>query len=246
MSFHKAGLALLLVAPLLQVSHVQAADAGTTTLSVGVLHFVPNSSADPLEVTAGGQMQSIPESGSKLHAADTVLAMLGYSITDNVSVEASLGLPPTLHLDATGSLAALGEAGTARLEAPALLLKYNFGGKDSRLRPALALGVAYVRFTSVQLAPAIASGQFLASPVNGTALTGLTTAKLDSSFAPLASAGLSYRIDPHWIASVALSYLPINGKATLTTDSAVGKVTTVEKFKMNSVSGLLLIGYEFY
>jgi outer membrane protein len=126
-----------------------------------------------------------------------------------------------------------------------VLLKYYFGDAQSRLRPFVGAGGAYVWYSGVKLSSATSNGAFLYSSTYGTALEGTTTAKLSSSFAPVVNAGFTYNFDKHWSAGVSLSYMWLSTRATLTTHSSVGTVTSTSKIKLDPIISFASVGYRF-
>jgi hypothetical protein len=64
-----------------------------------------------------------------------------------------------------------------------------------------------------------------------------TTAKLDSSFAPVINVGASYQFDKHWGLSFSVSYIPLKTKAKLTTTSVYGLpvATSEASLKLNPI-----------
>jgi outer membrane protein len=168
-----------------------------------------------------------------------------YYVTDHISADAVMGVPPTWHLNGTGTLAGVGELGTARAWSPTLLVNYHFGEPTSRLRPYVGAGVTYTWFSNVKLGNAVATGQILASPTLGAALEGPTSASLSRSFAPVINAGLTYNIDSHWSIGASIAYSWLTSKATLTTKSSVGIVTSTTKLKVDPIVTFLSVGYRF-
>lgn len=89
----------------------------------------------------------------------------------------------------------------------------------------------------------MANGAFLAaqSPL----LVGKTSADLSSSFAPVINAGASYKFDKHWSIGASVSYMWLNTDATLTTQSAVGTVTSKTRLRVNPLVTFVSVGYTF-
>lgn len=122
---------------------------------------------------------------------------------------------------------------------------YYFGDKDQTLRPFMGAGVTYVWFNDVKLSQNIANGKFLASPTTGNALVGPTTAKIDSGFYPIATAGLACQFNQHWSARLSATYIPLNVNATLTTQAPAGTVVTTSKGSLKAAVSFLSVGYTF-
>ncbi|MHB9842110.1 OmpW family outer membrane protein [Paraburkholderia terrae] len=83
------------------------------------------------------------------------------------------------------------------------------------------------------------------TPTFGNALEGPTTARLSSSFAPLITAGFSYQISGHWSVDAALAYMWVSTRATLTTQSKLGTVTSSTKLKLNPIISFVSVAYKF-
>ncbi|WP_233809269.1 OmpW/AlkL family protein [Paraburkholderia sp. HP33-1] len=235
--------AVLLSLSAISLAHAQS--AGQWMVNAGWMHMAPQDSSQPLTVNALGHTSTMEGTGASVADTDTFALTATYFVTDHIAIETILGVPPTLHLNGTGTLASLGELGNARSYSPALLAQYHFGEPSARLRPYVGAGVSYVWFNSVQLSAPLSSGQFLFSPATGTLLEGPTSASLSKSFAPIVNAGLTYNIDSHWSVGVSLSYVWLSSRATLTTHSAVGTVTTTAKLKIDPVTSFVSIGYRF-
>jgi outer membrane protein len=218
---------------------------GDVMASFGWAHFSPQGSSGPFKITALGNTTTATGSGSTANAADTIGLTLTYFVTDHVAVEGSFGIPERYHITGTGTLEPLGELGSVRSWSPMLLLKYYLTGADNRWRPFVAGGASYVWFNGLSLSPAASSGAFLHSNIYGSALEGPTTAKIDSTFAPIATVGVSLNFSEHWSAGVSFSYMWLTARTTLTTQSSVGEVKTESKSRVNPLIGFFSLGYRF-
>ncbi|WP_206957758.1 OmpW/AlkL family protein [Trinickia acidisoli] len=227
------------------VSAAHAQSAGQLVINAGWSHFSPQGSSDPLTVNALGQSAVMAGSGATISSGDTFGLTASYYVTDHISADTEMGVPPTWHLNGSGTLAGAGELGTARAWSPAILVNYHFGEPNARLRPYLGAGVTYTWFSNVKLSNAVSGGQILASPAVGTALEGPTSVSLSQSFAPVVNAGLTYNIDSHWSIGASIAYSWLTTKATLTTQSSVGTVTSTTKLKVNPIVTFLSVGYRF-
>ncbi|MFM0093413.1 outer membrane beta-barrel protein [Paraburkholderia sediminicola] len=232
-------------AALLVSTAAQAQNAGDSVAGFGWFHLAPQDSSKPLTVNALGTSVTETGTGATVDDSDTFGLTATYFFTDHIAATAVLGAPPKFHLTGTGSLAALGQIGSAYEWSPTLLLKYYFNDAKSRFRPYVGAGGSYVWYSGVKLSSAVSSGSFLYSQTYGTALEGTTTAKLSSSFAPVINAGFAYNIDKHWSVDVSLSYMHLSTRATLTTQSKVGTVTSSTKLKLNPIISYVSIGYRF-
>ena len=230
---------------LLTCTAAQAQRAGDIVANLGWFHFAPQDSSEPLTINALGSSVTAAGTGTSVDNADTVGFAATYFITDHIAITAVGGIPPKFRLTGAGALSSLGRAGSVYEWSPAILLKYYLNDATSNLRPYLGAGAAYVWFSGAKLEPAAASGALLYSPTLGTALEGPTTVKLSHSFAPVINAGLTYNISQHWSVDASLSYMWLSLRATLTTQSKLGTVTTSAKLKVNPIISFVSIGYKF-
>lgn len=236
-------LTVLLWAAACQISFAQS--AGQLVLNTGWLHIAPQSSSQPISVSALGNTAVETGTGSSVGSSDTFGLTATYFVTDHIALETILGVPPTLDLYGTGTIASFGKIGSARTWSPAVIAQYHFGLPDARIRPYLGLGVTYVWFSQVRLSNTTQSGQFLNSPTYGSALEGPSTARLSSSFAPIVNAGFTYNFNAHWSAGFSVSYIWLATHATLTTQSALGTITSRAKVTINPIVTFLSVGYRF-
>jgi len=220
-----------------------AQSAGSFTVNAGWFHLAPQDSSKPLTVSALGTSTTVANTGASVSNANTAGLTLNYFVTDHISVEGVFGYPPKMKLNGQGRLSSLGELGTANEWSPTLLVKYNFFKPEAKFRPYLGAGVSYVWYSNVKLSGQMANGAFLAaqSPL----LVGKTSADLSSSFAPVINAGASYKFDKHWSIGASVSYMWLNTDATLTTQSAVGTVTSKTRLRVNPLVTFVSVGYTF-
>ncbi|MGI4856849.1 MAG: OmpW/AlkL family protein [Janthinobacterium lividum] len=220
-------------------AHAQA--AGDVLLNLGWFHLAPQDSSSTLRVNTPLGSTSIAGSSASVGHSDTGGGSIGYFFTDHIAVESVFGYPPKMRLDGGGSLSALGKLGSANEWSPTVLLKYYFGGPDAKLRPYVGAGASYVWYSNVRLEPGLASGAFLAS----SGLSGTTKAALSSSLAPVLNTGMNVRISKHWSANLSVSYVVLSTRATLTTQSAIGTVTSQTKLHINPIVTFVSLGYRF-
>jgi outer membrane protein len=93
--------------------------------------------------------------------ATTIIFVYERLFTPNIGLEFVLGIPPTIHAKATGSVAFLGDnVLSAKNLAPTLLLNYHFFSPGDTWRPYVGAGINYTKFTDVKssLAPDVKLG----------------------------------------------------------------------------------------
>ncbi len=104
------------------VTSAHAQSAGDIHVSAGWMHFAPQDSSGPFNITALGQTVTKRGASASVSDADTFGLTLQYFVTDHIAVEAVTGVPPKFHLSGEGTLGPLGELGTAREWSPTVLL----------------------------------------------------------------------------------------------------------------------------
>ncbi len=231
------------VAALACTTAAQAQSAGTFYVASGWFHLAPQSGSDPLKlVSLGGRTfnTSVPNTGATIDSSDTLGFSLGYFVTDHLSTELEVGIPPKFDIDGSGQFAAFGKLGSARQWSPALLFKWNFMKPDDKFRPYLGLGVTRVWFTDAK----ITNGAFQASALQGSP----TDVSTDRSWAPVFTAGFNYSLSKHWFAGLSVSYIPVSVTADFTTHN-VGPFGLTEhtqaKIRLNPIVTYAKIGYAF-
>ena len=143
------------MAALLISAAAHAQSAGDVVANLGWFHLAPQDSSQPLTVSALGTSTTETGTGASVDNADTFGLTATYFITDHIAATAVLGVPPKFKLTGSGSLASLGQIGTAYEWSPTLLLKYYFNNAQSNLRPYLGAGGAYVWYSGVKLSSAM-------------------------------------------------------------------------------------------
>jgi outer membrane protein len=216
-----------------------AQSAGSNIVNLGWFHFDTHDSSDPLTIDGVG---TIPGSGASVGNADTLGIAFTHFYTDNFALTADFGIPPKFNLDSRG-LSGVGisdgsHLGSARQWSPALLAKWFFGGAEDKFRPFIGAGVTYVWYSDVNLS------QSLNTVFTGGA--GTTSAKLSSSFAPIANVGAVYNFNKTWSVGLSVSYIWLDTDADIT-----GKVgnTVVSRahtsLTLDPLVTFLSVGYRF-
>lgn len=218
-----------------------AQSAGETVVSAGWFRIAPQDSSTPITVTSPFQ-QTLTGSGATAESVNTLGFSITHFVTDNWAVALDLGIPPKYKLNGTGTLAAVGSIGTAKQWAPAVLAKYYFGDANSQWRPSLGLGVTRVSYTNIELNDKFKRyiGTNFQDP------DASTDVSLNSSWAPVFNAGLSYAINKNWSANFSVSYVKLATTAKLTTQtSGLGQVKSETKLTLDPLVTYLNIGYRF-
>ncbi len=220
-----------------------AQSAGDNIVNVGWFHLYTDDSSQPLQRTSPGS-QTFTGSSASVGNADTLGIAFTHFFTDNIALTADLGIPPKFHLDGGGTLAGLGEIGTAKQWSPAVIAKWYFGDKTSKLRPFVGLGATRVWYSDVQLSSSLQRA--VTAPYNG-GVTGTATADLSSSWAPVYNIGLTYNIDAKWSLGFSVAYIPLDTDADITGKNAAGTVISRHKttLTLDPYVTFLSLGYKF-
>lgn len=219
----------LCVMSLLGVSEVASAqEAGTHSLSVGVVRYQPNDRSTNLVIT-NPPSGAVADTGFSISREDTFGLTYEYMVTDNVGAAFAIGVPPAHTLTGTGILAPAGINPLATIKNWALpvLVKYHFSRWDSGFRPFVGGGVNYSWFTDETVTPQFQQALSLLLSSGATALAP-TTAKFGSKFSPVVSAGFTYPVSKAWGIVAELAYVPLKVTAKLQTDFGAGGVVASE------------------
>ena len=221
-----------------------AQQAGDWVVGAGWFHLSPQDSSKPLTVTSPVH-SVLAGSGASVTNSDTLGLNVAYFIDPHWAVEGVLGVPPKFKLNGSGTLARVGELGQARQWSPTVLAKYYFNEGNDAFRPFVGLGATYVWYSDVKLTSNLQGA--LASQFHVRPSSVNTTAKLDSSFAPVLNAGVAYQFDKHWGVSFSVSYIPLKTKAKLTTRTAGGTTigTSETKLTLDPIVTYLQATYRF-
>lgn len=156
-----------------------------------------------------------------------------------------------------------GKVAEARAWTPMWELQYHFGQSGvNKFRPYLGLGLMVAYFNELELTPGlekdlISAGHKIANMKTGeggAALAGkLSSANpvididADISFAPIATLGFTYDLNPNWFAVSSISYAHLTGKTTIqVNDAKLGTLFASDvKLQINPIIGYAGIGYRF-
>ncbi|HEY8614809.1 OmpW/AlkL family protein [Phenylobacterium sp.] len=116
----------------------QAQDAGRWFVHAGPAFVEPAESAD---MTAGGQ--PVPGADVSIDGRWTAEVEVGYFLTPNIALAAAGGFPPKFNVDASGTLAALGRAGTMTGGPAGVMAQYHFN-PDGPVSPYVGAGASFL------------------------------------------------------------------------------------------------------
>lgn len=219
-----------------------AQSAGDNIVNVGWFHLTTDDSSETL-MRRSPNPGPVAGSSATVGDADTLGLALTHFVTDNFALTADLGLPPKFKLDGGGSLAGLGQIGTAKQWSPAVIAKWYFGDRDSQFRPFVGLGVTHVWYSGVKLSPSLQNA--VTAPHGGAG--GSATANLSSSWAPVANIGLTYNIDKKWSLGFSVAYIPLDTDAEIIGRNAAGTVISrhTTNLTLDPMVTFLSVGYKF-
>lgn len=176
--------------------------------------------------------------GVNLTIGDATTLFLAFtrSLTDNIDVQVSGGIPPRYKTRARG-IASLGSVpwagqtiGTAKELAPSAFVNYTFTGHDAQFQPYVGVGINYTRFFDVK-----------STLANDAANGGPTNIGMTNSTGLAAKIGLRYKVDANWSINAHVSTADVSSR--LTTNTAGVTRTTHVEFK--PVIFVFSAGYSF-
>jgi len=225
-------------------STAYAQTTGDNIVSAGWFHIAPQDSSTPISITSPSPA-TLTGTGASVQKTDTFGVSWTHFFTPNWAASLDLGVPPTYKLNGSGSLAAVGQIGEAKQLAPTVLGKYFFGDANTAFRPFVGLGASHVTYRNISLTQSFqntVSAEFSQGPL----VAGGTTASLNSAWAPVYNAGVSYAINKDWYASFSVSYLGLKTTADLTTTTNAGiNILSTTTIKIDPIVTFAAIGYRF-
>ncbi|WP_374470625.1 OmpW family protein [Phenylobacterium sp.] len=131
-----AAAAALAAASLAGAAHAQ--EASRWFVHAGPAFVEPDESAD---MTAGGQ--TVPGADVSIGGRWTAEVEVGYFVTPNVAIAVAGGFPPKFNVDASGTLASLGRAGTMTGGPAGIMAQYHFN-PEGRFQPYVGGGASFL------------------------------------------------------------------------------------------------------
>ena len=225
---HSIQLSHLSLAALLALASATAAhaqQAGDTIVGAGAARVSPSLKLGTLSnpLTAGATASA--------SSVDTLSVSVLHMFTNNVAVEFSLGVPPTINIDVRLPSADLPRAAKADVLTPAAVAKYLFNTPADKWRTYAGLGLSYASFDKVSANTANPTLNFLAG----------TSSSLSSSWAPVYSLGVIYNINERLSINASVAYIGL--KSDVTFVGAAG--TTTGTVDVNPTDYVVRLGYKF-
>jgi outer membrane protein len=151
--------------------------------------------ADEAKVRLNGT--EIPGAGYSSDPQTTTVIEIGRQMTYHWAFSATLGAPPKAEAKGSGTIAAIGELGTATYGPMAATAHYHFN-PDGAFQPYAGIGVSYMHVFDT----------------SDGAMTGL---EIDNTWGPVWQVGAEYRVNEKWAAfiDVKQAYLETEARGTI-------------------------------
>ncbi len=233
-------LSLAALLALVSATAAQAQQAGDTIVAIGAARIAPSLSLGALN-SVGLDAATFNGYTSGASASAGYAETLSFSVlqmfTNNVAVEFSLGVPPTINLDVNLSSIStlLPRAAKADVLTPTAVVKYLFNTPADKFRPYAGLGLTYASFDKVSAD----KSNVLVNALGG------TSASLSSSWAPVYSLGFIYNFTDRLSVNALVAYIPLKSDVTFVGPGLSGPVTTTGTVDINPTDYVVRIGYKF-
>lgn len=234
--FSQVSLAAVLALACATAAHAQR--AGDTIVAIGAARISPNLSLGALNsVGADAAVFNNYTSGATATAgyAETLSFSVLQMFTNNVAVEFSIGVPPTINLDVRLTSVDLPRAAKADVLTPTAVAKYLFNTPADKFRPYAGLGLTYASFDNVSAD----KSNVLVNALGG------TSASLSSSWAPVYSLGFIYNFTERLSVNALVAYIPLKSDVTFVGPGITGPVTTTGSLELNPTDYVVRLGYKF-
>lgn len=215
---------------------VFAQKTGDLLLNAGYAHVAPRASLNSIsssEPIANAALQGATVSVSN---TDTLTLGASYMLTDNFAAEIAFGAPPKLKLDLNVPSGNHPNALSTTVYFPALLGNYYFGSSGDALRPFVAAGISYNKFTKNSHNSGDPTVAGLASD----------SISLNSTWSPVYKIGASYRVDEKWFLNGAAIFMPVNVKGSISGPGVgAGAATTDLSMKLRTNVYMVSVSYKY-
>jgi outer membrane protein len=191
---------LALAAAMVVAGSASAQSAGQWTVMAGLNKITPKVDSGDLSAP------SLPGSKVDIGSDTQPVVMVTYAYTDNLSVQAGLGLPSKHELSGAGAIAGTGKLGTVKALLPTVIGQYRFFEPKSIVRPYVGLGLTYGHFFD-----ATGSGQL--TSVTNIGSTTPTTFKIDNKFALIGQIGVAVSFSDRWFADLSFTKTKLRTRA---------------------------------
>jgi outer membrane protein len=183
---------LALMAAMAVVGSAAAQSAGQWTALAGLNRSTPKVGSGDISAPA------LPGSKVDVDSSTRPMLMATYGYTDNLSVQATLGVPYKHELSGAGAIAGTGKLGSFKAMLPTVFGQYRWFEPKSMLRPYVGLGLTYAYFFD-------ATGSGPLTSLTNVGSTTPTTFKFDSKFALTAQIGVAVSFSDRWFADLSFT-----------------------------------------
>ena len=221
--------------------------AQTYTVKLGGAYIDPNATSSEFSGTLPGPRPVVPGVTLQVQKKSTVVFSVERTLTERLSVEVALGIPPEHDVQLKASAALLGGAfgpdaanyygsyanqtiATVKQVAPTVFLNYKYGDAADALRPYLGLGINYTRLESKLTARGRAFYQGVPMDLD-----------LTDSWGPAVQFGLSYRIDRNWSFNTNIASAVVETKLRVRGGGGEHRAT----FEFTPTVWMATVGYSF-
>jgi len=201
-----------------------AQSAGTWMVKGGVNNISPHVESGDLSPP------SLPGTKFDVKSATTATASATYMVSDNLSIEFSIGLPSKHDVVGAGAIAGVGKLGSVKQVSPTLFGQYRFLAANAGFRPYVGLGLTYVHHFGEE-----GSGTLTALTNPGGPPTKMS---VGSAFGLSPQLGLALKLNERWFVDGSVVKTYVKNTTRLSTGQAIDT-------RLDPVSTNLSIGYRF-
>jgi outer membrane protein len=206
-------------------SAASAQSAGQWTALAGFNKISPHVESGDISAPA------LPHSQGNISSDTQPVLVVTYGLTDNISVEGTLGTPYKHKIYGAGAVDGTGQLGTVEALPPTVFGQYRFFEPSAMIRPYVGAGITYAYFQKATGSGAMTA---LTNPGSGTP----TTFKEDNKWTYSLQAGVAVTFSERWFAGLSLV------KTKLSTDVHFSTGQS-QHMKLDPTSVLVGIGYKF-
>jgi outer membrane protein len=215
----------LIIATLLACSGAALAQkAGSLSVSVGVTQIAPDVTSGNLSAPSFVGTTVDVTSNTQLTGA------INYSLTDNVVINAPLGLGFKHKIVGTGAIAGVGAIGTTKALPITLIAQYRFLDANATFRPYVGAGLTYAKFYKTAGTAALTAITNPGGPA--------TTLSFKSKFAPTIQLGGTYNINEKWYLDASYTKTFLKTRGTLSTGQTLDATLNPDGYTFQ-------VGYKF-
>ena len=244
--FLKKALLATSIGALLCSPLAMAHKTGDVIVRTGVIVVDPQDSSGAIAIT-NPHLGAV--SGSKVGVnSDTQLGLsFTYMFKPHLGVELLAATPFSHDIEAKGNLSGLGKLGSTKQLPPTLTLQYYPMNSNSAFQPYLGLGVNYTHFFDEQTTSTLTNNIGTLAQLQGVSGVTATSSdlKLDDSVGVAGEIGADYKLTDRLGLNAGVWWANIKTKATITSQTNVGTVTSKVDVTINPLVYMAGIYYRF-